>query len=156
MSDPTYTRLSADDHSALVALCMEYCYLADNYQSARIPELFTEDATWQAPGTSMNGRAEMVTGWAERQKVGELVTRRHMVSNYRFTVDDDGTVRGILSFTLYRAPRGEHAVPVPMLVADHVDTYEKQSDGRWLFKTREVVPLMPNNWVAPRTAQGPR
>jgi 3-phenylpropionate/cinnamic acid dioxygenase small subunit len=150
MSDlPPYARVTAKERAALLALCMEYVWRTDNDQSDRIPDLFVEDALWTSPQMTMKGRDGLITGWAEMQAVGLTVQRRHMISNHRYTREDDGSVRGVLSFALYRARRGDNVQPMPTLLADHVDEYA-QVDGRWLFKSRAVMPLMPHDWTPPR------
>jgi hypothetical protein len=138
--------LSAEERSALIALCMEYCWRCDNYKSASVPELFTEDGIYESNGYLMNGMAELVKDWNKRDVLGAPILRRHMISNYRFWRGSNGLIHGQIVFTLYKEAIEANVLPKPSLVAEHLDTYQKCADGIWRFKTRKVVPLYPRTW----------
>ena len=58
-------------------------------------------------------------------------------------------VRGWVTFSFLRRPIAENAAPAFELVGDWIDTYQQDASGKWLFKTRKVVFLFPNDWYLP-------
>lgn len=134
------------DWARLASLCAEYCWRVDNYHSDRLPELFTEDAEWEAPGLRMAGGDQLRAGWAAHSKRVAGRLSRHMMANMRFTRDGETTASGVVGFTVFSGARGAVAPPVPVLVGEHHDRYERQPSGHWLFKARRVVPLFPSDW----------
>lgn len=144
-----YTRVTPQERAELTALCTEYAWRADNYRSETIPELFLDDATWEGTGTLMNGRKELIAGWKARALLEKEVVRRHMITNLRFVKDSDGGIRGWTTFCFLKRPIGENAQPVLELIGEWVDTYARNARGTWLFKTRQVAFLFPDNWFLP-------
>jgi hypothetical protein len=143
-----FDRVSAEERVQLTALCTEYCWRADNYHAADIPELFADDATWEVPGTVMRGKQQLVAGWRIRAQGGKQDVRRHLLSNLRFFRDPDNVMRGCVTFSLFHRPIGENAAPVLQLVGEWIDSYTRVPGGNWLFKTREVRFLFPMDWSA--------
>lgn len=140
-----YTGVSAEEWQALAALCSEYCWRVDNYASAAIPALFSEDGVWTAPGVRLHGRTELEAGWRAHVETAQARTSRHQIGTMRFVRRSDGMIAGTIGFTVFSAPRGVRAAAAPLLVGEHRDVY-RRGNGRWLFLSREVAPLFPNDW----------
>lgn len=145
-----YRGVGPEDWTRLAALCAEYCWRVDNHQSAALPALFTADAVWEAPGVRMQGAEALAAGWADHQARAATRLSRHMMANMRFTADGPGRARGVVGFTVYAGTEGVVAPPVPLLVGEHHDRYERQASGEWLFASRRVVPLFPSDWAPGR------
>jgi hypothetical protein len=156
MDDSTgYDMISADERAALTALCTEYCWRADNYRAADIPQLFADDATWEGMGTLMRGKAEFVAAWRTRAQGGKQDVRRHLLSNLRFFRTQDGVMRGCVTFSLLRRAIDQNVAPAVELVGEWIDSYTRAAGGNWLFQTREVKCLFPANWTpAPLISTG--
>ena len=131
-----YDSLSIEDRIALTTLCMEYVWRLDFLHVETVVELFTDDCVWEGPAGKFVGKPEMAAYWNRRAKM-PIITR-HMISNLRFVQDSPTSARGWISFTAYVAPQNEDKPATPKLVAEHIDTYEKGSDGKWRIKTRKV------------------
>jgi hypothetical protein len=142
-----YDRISPDERAGLTALCTEYCWRADNYRAASIPELFADDAVWEAGATTLSGRDELVSGWRIRAASGTHDVRRHLLSNLRFVRDDDGVLRGRVTFSLFRRALDDNSPAAVELVGEWIDTYTGAAGGSWLFQSRKVTFLFPFDWV---------
>jgi hypothetical protein len=140
-----YLGVSAEERQSLAALCSEYCWRVDNYASPAIPALFTDDGVWSAPGVRLRGRAELDAGWRAHLETAQTRTSRHQIGTMRFVRRSDGMIAGIIGFTVFSAPRDTRAPAAPLLAGEHRDVY-RRDDGRWLFLSREVAPLFPNDW----------
>jgi hypothetical protein len=133
--------LSARDYAALTALCIEYMWLKDHFMAERVPDLFTEDCIWIPSQETPNarnavvGREALIAVWSKRTR---SILTRTLISNPRFKKDGANGARGWLHFTEYAAHIDEVKVPVPLLVGDWVDTFEKGVDGRWRFKSKRT------------------
>jgi hypothetical protein len=143
--DDGYLAVSADDRSALTALCMEYCWRVDNQRGDVIHELFAERATWSAPGVTYEGIDAIRAGWARRAEAARSRLSRHLVAGLRFVAEPDGGISGVIGFTLFAGLAGQVLPPEPKLVGEHHDRYVRER-GRWLFAERKVVPIFPSDW----------
>ena len=146
----SYLEVSAADRVAIEALCIEYAWRIDNGFAARIPDLFTEDATWEGPHGVTRGREELDALWGARAKRPGVT--RHLISNIRLARSETGVLKGWVSFTLHSATPGADPLPKPVLVADHIDTYHQGQDGVWRFASRRVLPLFHDGQFAPQPA----
>ena len=146
----SFATVSAADRAAIEALCVEYAWRIDNGFAATIPDLFTEDASWEGPHGVTRGRAELDALWGARAKRPGLT--RHLISNIRLARSEAGVLQGWVSFTLLSAAPESDPLPKPVLVADHIDTYDQGTDGAWRFTSRRVLPLFHDGQFAPQPA----
>lgn len=144
-----YNRVDASDRSALIALCTEYAWRVDNYQTETVPELFLADGVWEAFGTAMIGRDALIAGWNARATIGNKLLRRHHVSNFRFARTADGVMRGWHALTYYQGERGKTTQPTLTLIGEYENTFGQTDDGTWLFKSMKMVPVFPDTWASP-------
>ncbi|ABQ68655.1 hypothetical protein Swit_2296 [Rhizorhabdus wittichii RW1] len=115
-------------------LLHEFCWRADMGMGDRIAELFTDDATVDAPHFQLAGRAEIHDWFSARAKPGERKVR-HILSNLRFDERADGTM-GVTAYAMVTMllPTGEAAK-----VAVGTSTDELRFDGqRALFAARRL------------------
>lgn len=133
---PTQKPVTADVRAAITDLCTEYVFRLDNGHAERVTELFADDAVWEGPHGLLRGRAELEAVWLARSKW--RTTTRHLISNVRLAWSPNDILHGWITFTLFKAEPDAEPVPVPLLVAEHIDTYSQNADGPWLFQTRRV------------------
>ena len=145
----SYSQIGAADRAALTALCVEYAWRVDNYYTETVPELFVDDGVWEAFGDPMIGKEALVKGWKARASIGDRLLRRHLISNLRFAKGSDGVVRGWHALTYFQGERGQTTMPSVTMVGEYHDTYQKNADGTWLFKTRKMIPIFPDSWSSP-------
>lgn len=141
-----YNRVSAEDRTALIALCVEYSWRVDNHRTETVAELFVDDGVWEAGTNVMIGKAELVAGWKARATIGEKLTRRHQLCNFRFLRTADGVMHGWHGLIYFQTERGTAGSSTPTMIGDYEDTYGKATDGTWLFKTRKMTPVFPGGW----------
>lgn len=146
----SFLAVSAADRAAIEALCIEYAWRIDNGFAETIPDLFTEAATWEGPHGVTRGREELEALWGARAKRPGMT--RHLISNIRLARSAAGELQGWVSFTLLSASPGSDPLPKPVLVADHIDTYDHGEDGIWRFASRRVLPLFHDGQFAPQPA----
>jgi hypothetical protein len=126
----------------LEALLTEFAYRADHGLAATVHELFIEDASIRGPGLAMQGRAEIAARFAERGRDSARVSR-HLWSNPRFErlgKDACRVVTAVQTF-IHRLAEGEAlpATACTLVVGDSIDVIESCDDGRWRFRSRELV-----------------
>lgn len=136
-------RLSSDDFIALHALCVEYAWRIDYGESAQIPELFTPDGMWDGPWGLLKGKTDLERGWLERSR--KTVQTRHLTTNMRFLAVGSRLARGWNSFLVFMGEPGTPVSLIPQFVSDNFDEYERQSDGKWLFRSRRVTQCFSNS-----------
>ncbi|HKP79318.1 MAG TPA: nuclear transport factor 2 family protein [Phenylobacterium sp.] len=144
----SYLSVSAADRAAIEALCIEYAWRIDNGFAAQVPELFTDEATWEGPHGITRGRQELEALWTARAQRPGLT--RHLISNIRLARSEQGVMQGWVSFTLLTAAPGAEPLPSPTLVADHIDTYHQREDGAWRFASRRVSAVFYEGQWAPQ------
>jgi ketosteroid isomerase-like protein len=94
-------------------LVYEYARLVDSGRASRIPDLFTDDAVWTgADGRSMNGRAELVSGFSGREALARRQSR-HVITNVIVDVGDDEGATGIAYLINYRHDAAEGVAENP-------------------------------------------
>lgn len=115
-----------------------YCHYVDHGEAARVADLFAEDGTWEGPGVSMKGRAEIRAGFQQRQDHKARMSR-HVCSNLLVDVIDEGHAKGAVYLTLYRhdGEEGRPFAPIeaPVMVGEYADRFVRTSEG-WRFQER--------------------
>lgn len=134
--------LDPETRSELEALLTEFAYRIDHGRADRVHELFTEDGYIRGPGLAMQSRAGIAAQFGERARDGGRVSR-HFWSNPRFEKLDDGAVRittAVQTF-IHRLGEGEElpAASHTLVVGDSVDVAERGTDGKWRFRSRELI-----------------
>jgi hypothetical protein len=107
--------------------------------------LFTEQALYTHGGRRSAGRAE-IRQLFERRAAAGTRTVRHLQSGLRLLLDSADRARGssvCLTFVHEGPPPAPQATP--HLVADFIDTYERDESGRWRIAQRHIERL----FVAP-------
>lgn len=146
MTGTGYTSIDADARAGIEALCNEYLWCVDNYHAELVASLFTADGEWHAPGASWVGREQVTAQWNSRATAGLNHQVRHMMTNIRLLPAEHGEVSGVIGFIVFVGPRDQVSPPEPRMVGEHHDVYRKEH-GRWLFRSRRVVPLFPSDWT---------
>jgi hypothetical protein len=127
-----------------------YWHDVDTNWGANAHLYYTEDGSYTTTARTRQGHAAIAEFYSARQDRGARISR-HLVSNVHVQVQDEthATCRWVL--VLYAAD-GEPVLPadVPNLIADCHDTYERNAEGRWLCKSRKLLPLFKSN--TPTTA----
>ena len=132
----------AEARRALEALMTEFAYRVDHGLADRVHELFTENGSIRGPGLAMHSRDEIARQFRERAADTRRVSR-HFWSNPRYERIDDRAVQVITAVQtfIHRLEEGEElpASGYTLVVGDSIDVAEQGSDGRWLFRSRELV-----------------
>lgn len=150
MSDiNSYRDVEPDDIAALMALCTEYSWRVDHGYTDTVHELFADDGHWEAEGVPepMIGKQALIVGWEKRASVGRQSLRRHLITNFRFSRDENGVVHGYHALIYFQAIIGEPTEPGVTMVGEYDDIYEKTAEGHWLFKRRRMKPVFPADWA---------
>jgi hypothetical protein len=127
--------VSVADRIAIRALLHEYYWFADHGPIENITGLYTEDGHLIGAGKFINGRralAEEVT-----LQTNEDVTR-HVSSNLRLSLLDDGAVQGTELLRVYRRRPGEKDNMLPGVVADIYWIFRRSGRGEWKVALRYV------------------
>jgi hypothetical protein len=127
--------VSVADRLAIRALLHEYYWFADRGPIESITGLYTEDGHLIGAGKFINGRralAEEVT-----LQTNDDVTR-HVSSNLRLSLLDDGTVEGTELLRVYRRRPGEKDHTLPGVVADIYWIFRRSNRGEWKVALRYV------------------
>lgn len=127
--------VSVADRMAIRALLHEYYWFADRGPIESITDLYTEDGHLIGAGKFISGRralAEEVT----LQTNGDVT--RHVSSNLRLILLDDGTVQGTELLRVYRRRPGERDHTLPGVVADVFWIFRRSNSGEWKVALRYV------------------
>jgi hypothetical protein len=139
------TELADRDRIVIESACRDLVYryaaLVDDGRADEIPDLFTEDGLWAAPGVEMKGRAELADGFGHRARQVERVSR-HICTNFYLSEVSTDEATGSVYLTLYRHDRGdEPANPAPdarpALVGVYRDRFVR-SGTRWFIAERRL------------------
>lgn len=135
---------AADLHTRrqLEALLTEFAWRVDHGEAGTVHELFTEEGTISGPGLAMRGRDEIARQFTERARDTARVSR-HLWSNPRFEPLADGAWRvttAVQTF-IHRLAEDEArpATACLLVVGDSIDVLQRCDDGRWRFRSRELV-----------------
>lgn len=134
--------IDAPTRAELEALLTEFAWRVDHGLAGTVHELFTEDGSIRAPGLALGGRGEIAEQFAARAADTHRVSR-HLWSNPRFERLDRTAVRvttAVQTF-IHRLEDGEAlpAAAYTLLAGDSIDVMEAGADGRWRFRSRELV-----------------
>ncbi|MGW8202294.1 nuclear transport factor 2 family protein [Sphingomonas bisphenolicum] len=124
-------RLACED------LVMTSIKLIDDGFAEQARPLFTNDAVHTANGTVFQGEG-VTQMFAARQARGGVT--RHCVTNlvFRQTSDTTATIWSIC--VVYGLSQDDESKrKIPHAVIDFTDSFERQSDGRWMITRREAT-----------------
>jgi hypothetical protein len=126
----------------LEALLTEFAFRADHGLAATMHELFVEDGSIRGPGLKMQGRGEITEQFAGRARDTVRVSR-HLWSNPRFEKLDEHSYRVTTAVqTFIHRQADDETLPAAactLVVGDSIDVIESCDDGRWRFRSRELV-----------------
>jgi ketosteroid isomerase-like protein len=124
---------------ACTNLVMDYAYYRDHGDAEAYAALFTENGTLLLTNQPIQGHQAIAKAMLARVEEG---TTRHVMTNVRITVVDDGHATGISYVSVYLT-RGtlENGKPLPLtgpsLIGEYHDKFEKTGDG-WRIAERRL------------------
>lgn len=125
---------------AIEALNAAFAWLVDHRWGEGVSELFLEDGIYAAPGLELRGRREIARFYTERRARG-LRTSRHVFTNLHLLEARAERAAATVILTLY-ARDGDGPLPAtPVAIMDYEDEYIRDSEGRWRYARRNVVPV---------------
>ena len=126
-----------DIRLALEDLNAAFAEHLDLNQVDALIDLFTEDALYTHGPRQSRGREEIAQLFRKRVEKGPR-TSRHIYSGLRIEIVSETQATG-RSVCLSFAADGLPPLPAkPFLVADFVDRYRRDDDGRWRFAERHI------------------
>lgn len=129
-----------DIRLAIEDLNSAFAYHLDHGEIDALIDLFTFDALYSNGARRSQGRDEIATLFRNRATKGPR-TSRHLYSGLRVTVDSTSAASGV-SVCLSFAADGLPPLPAkPFLVADFIDRYRLDDDGRWRIASRHIDPV---------------
>lgn len=135
---PATTVLSAADRLEIQELIARYCRYEDNGDAQAMAALFVEDgSTVNSRGKAIVGRAALEEAARRRWESPDARRCVHWVTNIIVESADDGARAS--SYQLIFMVGADSSIQVRSLSAKHDRL--RRDRGRWLFVTREVVPL---------------
>ena len=103
--------------------------------------LFSDDATFERPGLSVQGAAALRDFAEGRSR--ERVTR-HVLAPPVIDVEGDASAKGVGVFVLYEAMATDQAEPLPLqsplAVGEFQQTYRRTAEG-WRIASSTVLPI---------------
>lgn len=136
MTSSTAPPVSNEIRVAIEQLVAEHHWLLDHGQADRLHLLYAEDAVSRGPLGVMEGR-EAIKAWGERRITQDAGTVRHFSGGTRLAWED-GVLTGTTYYMTFRSTREDPTHPAS--VGEFRETYV-EVDGRWLIRTREIVPV---------------
>lgn len=139
------TELADRDRIVIESACRDLVYryatLVDDGRAHEVPDLFTGDGLWAAPGVAMHGRAELADGFGHRARQTERVSR-HVCTNFHLSEVSTDEATGSVYLTLYRHDRADDAADPapdarPVLVGVYRDRFVR-SGTRWFIAERRL------------------
>jgi SnoaL-like domain len=134
---PVMSKAQLLDRITIEALGIDYYYLLDHGQAEKIADLFVE--TGRLNDTM--GREAIRLFYATRSKT--RITR-HVMTNLHLVFDGTRHAAGTRTLTYYSAEGPMPHLAIPS-VAEYNESFEKQSDGRWLFVSRMITDVFSAN-----------
>lgn len=130
------------------ALIADFAFRIDHGHSETVAELFTEDGWYgRGGGRGSRGRDAIREAYAKRAERGAR-TARHLFTNLHLSKIGEDHAEGTCILLLFAAD-GEPPLPAtPLLIQDYQDIY-KRVDGKWLFASRDTLPLFVGDDFAP-------
>jgi hypothetical protein len=123
---------------ALEDLNTAFCYHLDHDDVDALLDLFVDDVYYTHGSRVSRGKAELEQVFRSRS-VTQRRTARHLYSGLKLEIESATAARGTsvcMTFGAYGDPPLSPAIPT--LVADFVDAYVRDADGRWRFKERHI------------------
>jgi ketosteroid isomerase-like protein len=138
------TELNKDDERdirlAIEELNSAFAYHLDHGDIDALVALFTVDALYTNGDRRSQGRDEITALFRKRIANGPR-TSRHLYSGLRIVIESKTSASGV-SVCMSFAADGLPPLPAkPFLVADFVDSYRQDGDGRWRIATRHINPV---------------
>jgi ketosteroid isomerase-like protein len=125
---------------AIEELNSGFAWHLDHGNFDALVDLFTVDALYTNGARRSQGREEIATLFRNRVAKGPR-TSRHLYSGLRITIESKTSASGV-SVCMSFAADGLPPLPAkPFLVADFVDSYRQDADGRWRIATRHIHPV---------------
>lgn len=123
---------------ALEDLNTAFCYHLDHDDVDALLDLFVDDVYYTHGSRVSRGKAELEQVFRSRSAT-QRRTARHLYSGLKLEIESTTAARGTsvcMTFGAYGDPPLSPAIPT--LVADFVDAYVRDADGRWRFKERHI------------------
>lgn len=122
---------------AIEELNAAFAHHLDHGELDALADLFTVDALYTNGDRRSQGRDEISTLFRNRVAKGPR-TSRHLYSGLLITIESQSSATGT-SVCLSFAADGEPPLPAkPFLVADFIDRYRLDGDGRWRIASRDI------------------
>jgi hypothetical protein len=144
---PTPDRLAI--RLAIEDLNAAFAYHLDHNQVEPLVDLFTANARYSHGERQSEGREALRALFTARTSGGARTTR-HLYSGLRIVIDDERSASGesvCMAFAANQLP--PVAFCTPYLVADFVDRYILDSDGRWRIEQRDIRRIFAAGTEAP-------
>jgi hypothetical protein len=136
--------VAPEDALAIAANIVEFAYLVDHGRATECERLFADDAKLTfGPGSPKPGTLdgiEAIKGFLAFRQAQTQVTTRHVMTNFRFMLADDGRISAYSLLTLFRS-EDESRQPNVTFVADIDEIYSRQEDGKWRVQERLITPV---------------
>jgi len=124
-------------------LIVTLTHLSDHREDGKAVDLFIPDGTWVRGGKPYTGRAAMLQSF---QQGSQTAVTRHVTTNARIEVKEDGTAESVTYYVAYRGDPGtaEAKFPLPLgapfSMGEWHDRFVRTPAG-WRFTRREVKRL---------------
>lgn len=121
--------------SACTRLCNDFAYFVDTRDYQKLAALFVEDGSFERRGEVLQGRTAILDAMQARP---ENVITRHVCTNIRIDLQDDGSARGTCTLLLFHAvASASPAAPAApaITVAEYHDVYVQTPAG-WRIRSR--------------------
>jgi hypothetical protein len=123
---------------AIEELNTAFAYHLDHNQVEPLVDLFTANARYSHGERRTEGREALRTLFIARSAAGARTTR-HFYSGLRVDIHDERSASGQ---SVWMAFAANQAPPIgfctPHLVADFIDRYVLDTDGRWRIEQRDI------------------
>ena len=132
---------TSSDKRQCIDLIQSFAYFVDHHEFDNAVELFTEDAVFERPDSTAQGREEIAALWAGRSS--DVITR-HLCGEPYFKRIDEFEAETVTQVVLYQTVREGEGLPVantPVAMAEFCDQLVK-TDAGWKIKHRLGVPVM--------------
>jgi hypothetical protein len=123
---------------ALEDLNTAFCYHLDHDDVPALLELFVDDVYYTHGTRVSRGKPELEQVFRSRSATRQR-TSRHLYSGLKLDIESATCARGTsvcMTFGQYGEPPLSPAIPT--LVADFVDAYVRDDDGKWRFRERHI------------------
>ncbi|MGK0259928.1 MAG: hypothetical protein ACI96M_003372 [Candidatus Azotimanducaceae bacterium] len=134
--------IDASTRIAIDALVTEFSFRIDHHEATRVPELFTEDGTFESPLATLNGREAITAAMAQRAQAN--YNTRHAISNLRLQRHSPDRISGTVLLILYRwAHSDPDPQPHQIALVEYEDVYKQNNESEWLFASRRAMQVLP-------------